>query len=217
MDKLFVMPESDKLTYYLIGIIGGSASGKSLLISELRHLFSKDEICVISQDDYYKPPEFQLRDNKGIINFDLPEAIDAEKMFEDLISLSEGKTIKKQEYIFEHKDKIPELKIFKPSPIIIIEGIFLFYYKKISQLLDLKVFIHSDQEIRFKRRLERDTIERGISKKMIIHQWQNHVKPAFEKYVLPFIKRSDIVINNDTHYNKALEVLVNQIRTFLNK
>jgi len=184
-----------KLNYYLIGISGGTASGKSLFINELKERFPNDEICVISQDEYYKPIGFQKKDDEGIVNFDLPDAIDYEQMFSDLQKLSKGQVIEREEYTFEIKNQKPAIKTYNPSPIIIIEGIFVFYHTKISQLIDLKVYIDSDEEIRFRRRLDRDVKERGITKEIIIHQWQKHVTPAHMNYVLPFRIKSDLIIS----------------------
>lgn len=211
------MTGNNKLCYYLIGVCGGSASGKSLFINELKAGFAKDKICVISQDDYYKCTEFQQRDNLGIINFDLPEAIDEDNVIADLFRLSKGETIEKLEYTFEHKDKIPATNFFKPSPIIIIEGLFIFFYSKLSQLIDCKIYIDCEEDIRFKRRLKRDITERGISEKMVLHQWQNHVYPAFEKYVLPNRQKADIVINNDFNYSKGLDVVISHIQDVLRR
>lgn len=204
------------LPYYLIGITGGSASGKSLLIKNLRELFSDSELCIISQDDYYKTIDQQQTDEQGVHNFDMLESIDTDLMYQDLLTLSKGKEVLKKEYIFERKDKEPLIKTFKPTPVVILEGLFIFAIPTISNLIELSVFIDCDADIRFERRLKRDVMERGIPEEKVLHQWKHHVIPAHKNFVKPYRKTADIVINNYDNMKKGIELISNHIRSKLN-
>lgn len=193
-------------SFYLISVTGGSASGKSLFISALKDSFS-EKITIISQDDYYKSIEYQHKDEKGIYNFDLPEAIDHDLFLEHLTLLSTGKVIRKLEYTFNHPEKIPREKVFYPRPVIIIEGLFVEYHPVISQNIDFKVFIDADEEICFQRRRRRDIFERGIPEEIFLHQWNFHVLPAYRKFVLKFKESADLVVLNNQDFDEGLEYL----------
>ncbi len=197
---------------YLVGIAGGSASGKTYLLNSLMNHFDERDICLISQDHYYKPMHTQLVDENGQINFDLPEGIEREQLFEDITSLLSGKSIEKQEYTFNIPKDNPEILCIKPAPIIVIEGLFIFHYKELFDLFDYKVFVDADHEIKLNRRLTRDQIERGYSKDMIMYQWYNHVMPAYEQYLLPYKTSCEFVIHNNDDISKETDQLSNYLR-----
>ena len=115
----------------IIGITGGSGSGKTVFLREIAESFSKDQICIISQDDYYLSIDKQLVDENGIENFDLPTSFDIDAFERDLIKLKSGKSVQIKEYTFNNKDTIPNIITLKPAPIIIVEGIFVFHFKNI--------------------------------------------------------------------------------------
>ncbi len=192
---------------FIIGITGGSGSGKTTFIKEIRARFSDEDVCVLSQDDYYRPIQEQLTDEQGICNFDLPKAIDKKAFLNDLQQLIEGKVVLRDEYLFEKEEVTPELLVFKPAPIIIVEGIFVLHFKKIRQLLDLKVYLHAKENLKVIRRIIRDQKERDYPIDIVLYRYENHVLPAFEKYIEPYKEEADIIINNNKHFKQALEVL----------
>jgi uridine kinase len=206
-----------KLSYYLISICGGSASGKSLLLELIRHRFTEEEVCIVSLDDYYKSIEFQQKDIHGYYNWDLPTAIDFEDFYQNLLLLSGGKIIERSEYTFNNPQAIPRKKVFKPAPVVIIEGLFVFYYEKISKLTDLRVFIHSEEELRYNRRHKRDITERGIPENIFVHQWNHHVKPAYENYIKDYINKADLIIHNNISFDHSLDILLDHIRTMIDE
>ena len=116
---------------FIIGITGGSGSGKTTLIRKLRKQFSKKELCIISQDDYYYPKEKQVMDNKGIHNFDLPGAIDKKAFLKDIQLLKKGKVLKRKEYTFNNENAKPKIITLHPAKIIVVEGLFIFHFKKL--------------------------------------------------------------------------------------
>jgi len=197
---------------YLVGIAGGSASGKKYLLNSLLNHFEPNDICLISQDHYYKPMHMQLVDENGQINFDLPDGIEREQLFEDITALLSGKTIKKQEYTFNVPKDNPEILCINPAPIIVIEGLFIFHYKELFDLFDYKVFVDADHEIKLNRRLTRDQIERGYSKDMILYQWYNHVMPAYDQFLLPYKSSCEFVIHNNDDISTEIDQLSNYLK-----
>ena len=133
---------------FIIGITGGSGSGKTTFINEIKKEFSKKEICIISQDDYYRPIHKQPIDSQGIEDFDQPKSIDKEAFVRDVKKLMVGKKIKRPEYTFNNKNVNPKILTFKPAPIIIVEGIFVFHFKKMQSLFDLKIFLEAKENLK---------------------------------------------------------------------
>jgi uridine kinase len=192
---------------YLIGITGGSGSGKTRIIHELRQTFSEDLLCIISQDEYYHPREKQVWDDAGYQNFDLPQAIDHEVFASDIQTLTAGKEVIKLQYTFNNPKQEPQTLVFKPAPVILVEGLFVFYFDEIRDLLDLKIFIDAEDVIKLKRRIIRDAGERNYPLEDVLHRYEFHVLPAYRAYIEPFKRQADLVINNHTRYDIALDVI----------
>lgn len=192
---------------YIIGITGGSGSGKTRFLETLLAGFGEEEVTCISQDDYYHPREYQLVDENGEFNFDRPESIDYEHFASDLLQLSEGKEVEKQEYTFNNPDAVPATIIRKPAPVILVEGIFIFHYPKISNLLDLRIFVDAMDYIKLQRRLKRDREERGYDADDVLYKYENHIMPSYQKYIAPHKDQSDLVVPNNTDFAGAVEVV----------
>lgn len=196
---------------YIIGIAGGSASGKTTFIEKLQQTFTPGQLTVLSQDHYYKPLHLQQTDANGEVNFDLPESLDMAKFLYDIELLESGKPLILKEYTFNNPGKEPQSITIVPSQVIVVEGLFIFEDPLISQKLNLKLFIDATEEIKFNRRLNRDSNERGLSHEIIHYQWNNHVKPSYEKFLLPHKETVDMVIVNNTHFDNSLRVVVDHI------
>lgn len=189
---------------FIVGVAGCSGAGKTLFLQFLLEHFAQDEVCVISQDDYYKKRELQPVDKDGHVNFDLPDCIDHELLLEDLRSLQNGQIVIKQEYTFNvdaHKARV--LTVY-PAPIILLEGLFIFHYPEISGMLNVKIFIDAEEEVCLNRRLKRDIAQRGYSHEMIMYQWHNHVLPAYRSYLFPYKSNANEIIINNHHTNNEL-------------
>lgn len=198
---------------FIIGITGGSGSGKTLFLKKLLENFKKDEICLVSQDNYYYPREKQPKDENGVSNFDTTKSIDFESYARDISTLREGKKVLKKEYTFNNPSIEPNMLEFNPAPIIVVEGIFVLYYREIAELLDLKVFIDAKDHIRLKRRILRDKNERGYDLDDVLYRYERHVIPTFEKYIEPYKQESDLIIPNNSEFSKALSMLVAFLKT----
>jgi uridine kinase len=200
---------------YTIGITGGSGSGKTFFIKNLESRFTRNELCLISQDHYYHPRETQQEDERGIKNFDLPESIDSKQFLQDILQLKQGNVLKKQEYTFNNPGATPKTLEFKPAPIIIIEGLFVQYFPEIEKELDLKIFIEAKDYLKLSRRIRRDNEERGYDLDDVLYRYQHHVMPIYETLIGPLKHRADIVIPNNSHFERALDLLTLAIRAKL--
>lgn len=200
---------------YLIGICGGSGSGKTSFIRQLRAHFSEQELCIISQDDYYKPREMQVSDDQGVLNFDLPKSIDKKEFYKDIQKLMHRERVIRKEYTFNNDAKTAQEIVFLPAPVIIVEGLFVFHFKKIFNLLDLKVYIHAKENLKVIRRIVRDQMERNYPIEDVLYRYQHHVLPAFEKFIEPHKEQADIVINNNKDFHIGLSVFEHFLRSKL--
>ncbi len=185
---------------FIIGIAGGSGSGKTFFLKCFLEHFAADEVCLISQDDYYHPvAEGMSKEENKLYNFDLPETIDHLQFITDIEAIIAGKTVYKKEYTFNNPDAVPKILELRPAPILIIEGLFIFHFKEIAEKLDLKIFIEADEEVALTRRLKRDLDERGYSHEDAMYKWQNHVVPAYREFLLPYRNLSHKQVTNNTH------------------
>ncbi len=197
---------------YLIGICGGSGSGKTSFIRRLRQSFSEEQLCIVSQDDYYLPRDQQHRDKNGEQNFDLPKSFDKKKFRQGIEKLMAGEAITIEEYVFNNPDATPKLLVFKSAPVIVIEGLFVFHYKKIAKQLDLKVFVNAKENLKVIRRIMRDQVERGYPLDNVLYKYQHHVLPSFERFIQPYKEEADLVVNNNQDFERGLEVLEGFLR-----
>lgn len=196
---------------FLVGITGGSASGKTLFLEKLLRSFDPEEVCLISQDNYYKPRHMQPIDPQGVLNFDTPFSIDFEQYAADIRKIQSGETVYREEYTFNNAFKKPKMLTFASAPVVVVEGIFVLYYPELTDLLDLKIFLDAKDHIKLKRRIIRDKVERGYDLDDVLYRYEMHVMPTYEKYIEPFKNDADLIIPNNHNFDRALDV----IRTYL--
>jgi uridine kinase len=192
---------------FTIGITGGSGSGKTYFLTHLANRFTDSELCLLSQDNYYHPREHQKTDERGVKNFDLPEAIDHVQLVADINKLKRGEVLTKREYTYNNPGVEPKTLVFKPAPILVIEGLFVQYFDDIARELDLKVFIEAKDYVKLSRRIQRDNEQRGYGLDDVLYRYHHHVMPVYEKLIEPLKHQADIVIPNNQHFDRALEVL----------
>ena len=204
-----------RVTNYVIGITGGSASGKTEFLKKIFKCFGPDEVCLISQDNYYRPHDLLEPDEAGYYNHDLPETIDSSTFGNHLEQLKLNQSVEFYEYDFTTMSSSDQLKKLEPAPVIIAEGIFAFHYPEVVKHLDLKLYVEADGHLMLKRRLLRDQSERGQDMNEIFHRFEKHVIPAYEKYILPHKKTADIVVPNYERFDEAFEVVAAFIRSKL--
>lgn len=205
---------------YVIGVTGGSGAGKTQFLNWIKNAVRSDQLCMVSQDNYYKNRTTNNAEENKIKNFDDPSAIEVDQFAHDLQQLKKGLKISRQEYTFNNPVKSPKLLEFMPAPIIIVEGIFVFHLTEISDLLDLKIFIDAKEHLKFHRRIARDQLERGYPLEDILYKYTNHVAPAYEKYIEPYRHEADLIIPNNKIYQQgeiptAVEVIIAYLKSKL--
>jgi len=185
---------------YVIGIAGGSGSGKTFFLKCFLEHFTANEVCLISQDDYYFPVAHNMtKEENKLYNFDLPSTIDHDHFEDDIFRILNNQSFQKAEYTFNNPNIVPKMLEIKPAPIVIVEGLFILHFKKISEILNMKIFIDADEDIALQRRLKRDLIERGYSHDDVHYKWMNHVVPAYKEFLLPYKNECDKIIVNNSH------------------
>ena len=189
----------------LIGITGGSGSGKSTVVRKISEAHP-DSIC-IAQDNYYKSASFVNNHNILAFNFDHPDAFDMDLMVENLKDLKAGKAIDMPQYDFVKHQRKPETKHIEPKTIIIVDGLMVLYDKRIRDLLDLKLFVDTPSDIRFVRRLQRDIKERGRTVESVVEQYINVVRPGHFNFIEPCKEYADLIIPEGGYNEHALAVL----------
>lgn len=201
----------NKGNHTLIGIAGGSGSGKTTFLRAIFEEFNSSQVALVSQDNYYLPKSDQLVDENGVTNFDLPTSIDRAQFFRDMVDLVEGKSIELLEYNFNNPAFAPKTIFVHSAPIIIMEGLFVFHYEEIREQLDLMVYLDAHHESRLERRIRRDAVERGYPEHEVRYQWENHVRPAEKLYLEPYKPHAQLVVDNTHSFDDGLNSLLDFI------
>lgn len=196
-----------------IGITGGTGSGKTTILNQIKEKFNEKDIGFISQDSYYNDNGDLSFEEKNKINFDHPDAVDFELMINHLIDLKNGVDINQPIYSFFDHNRTRETKTIESKKIMIVEGILILNNKKLRDLIDIKVFIESSVDLRFKRRLNRDISERGRSEEEVIELFNDRLNEMHKLYVEPMKKFCDIIITN----NKKNLIEINPLIKIINK
>lgn len=197
----------------VIGISGGSCSGKTTFVNRLKRRFGK-EITVLSHDSYYVSRDNMSDEEKAAVNYDHPDALETELLIRHIKSLKRGRWINCPIYDFEHHTRRRKTVRIMPSKIIIVEGVLIFADEELRKLFDLKIFIDSDADERLARRVKRDMRDRGRSAESVVTQYLATVKPMHEQYVEPGRSIADIVINGGTN-RAAFEMVKGMIENAL--
>ncbi len=189
----------------LIGITGGSGSGKTTIVRKISESIS--DFVFIPQDNYYRSAEFITNSNITDFNFDHPNAFDKDLMYQHLKDLKNGKAIDMPQYDFVHHRRMDDTIRVEPHKVIIFEGIMIFAEKPIRDLMDLKIFVDTPDDIRFIRRLQRDVNERGRTQESVIKQYMDVVRPGHFEFIEPTKRYADIIIPEGGMNANALQVL----------
>ncbi len=200
----------------IIGIAGGTASGKTTIVNKLKKLF-EDDVELISHDCYYKAHDDMPYEERAKLNYDHPSSFDTDRMIEDIKALKRGETIYRPVYDFSIHNRVPETVKVEPKKVILIEGILIFENKELRDLMDIKIFVDTDADERLMRRIVRDMKYRGRTIESIITQYQTTVKPMHEEFVEPSKKYADIIIPRGGENQAAMDILQGHLNIMLNK
>lgn len=194
----------------IIGITGGSGSGKSTIVRKISEVIS--DFVFIPQDNYYHSAEYISNENITAYNFDHPDAFDTELLHRHLTDLKAGKAIDMPQYDFVHHHRKEECVRVVPRPLVIIEGLMVLYDRQIRDLLDLKLFVDTPDDIRFIRRLTRDMSERGRTVESVVKQYLEVVRPGHFSFIEPTKEYADIIIPEGGYNENALRVLITFVK-----
>lgn len=195
----------------VIGIAGGTGSGKTTLTRHLVESFGGN-ISVVYHDNYYKAHPNMTYEERAALNYDHPDAFDTDLMVEDLRTLCAGKTIHCPVYDYTIHNRSEKTVLVKPSPVVIVEGILILQDPRLCELLDIKIFVDTDADVRILRRIVRDVRDRGRSLESVVDQYLTTVKPMHEMYVEPSKRNADIIIPEGGHNLVAMDMLIERIR-----
>ena len=195
----------------VIGIAGGSGSGKTTLMRNLTRGFG-DDITVLSHDNYYKAHDDMPFEQRSKLNYDHPDAFDTEMMIEHLKLLKQGLPIECPVYDYAIHNRTSETIRIEPRNVIIVEGILIFENKALCDLMDVKIFVDTDADVRLIRRIKRDVAKRGRSLQSVLTQYLETVKPMHEQFVEPSKKNADVIVLEGGKNLVALEMITRQIQ-----
>lgn len=201
----------------LLGIAGGTGSGKTLVSKRIYDELGSDRVAIIEQDSYYRDQSDIPLNNRNTRNYDHPSAFDLELMRLQMQELVDGKTVKVPVYDYKTHTRKKRRRVIKDHVVIIVEGILTLFDPGIRTLMDIKVYIDTPSDIRFIRRLNRDTKERGRDSDSIIKQYQESVRPMHEQFVEPTKAYADIIIPGGGYNDVAIDLLKTKIATLLNE
>lgn len=201
----------------LIGIAGGTGSGKTTLANKLVDSFGLDEVSVLRHDNYYKRHDEMCYDERAKLNYDHPDAFDTELLCEHIRQLKDGSAIEMPVYDYKIHNRSDETLRVEPAPVIVLEGILIFSEPRLCELMDIKVFVDTDADVRILRRITRDVKERKRSLDSVISQYLTTVKPMHEQFVEPSKRRADIIIPEGGENEVALDMLIQQVKKHLPK
>jgi uridine kinase len=191
----------------IIGIAGGTGSGKTTVVHQIMNELPSTEVGIISQDSYYKETTNLSYDERSKINFDHPRAIDFELLIQHLKDLKAGKVIDQPIYSFITHNRTDDTITTHPRKVMIVEGILIFTNPEIRDLFDIKVYVHADSDERLIRRLKRDIAERGRDMEEVLTRYQTTLKPMHEQFIEPTKAYADIIIPNDKYNTVAIDVV----------
>lgn len=200
----------------IIGVAGGTASGKTSVSKILYEAFSDRTITLLRQDDYYNDQGHMTLEERVKTNYDHPLSMDNELLVKHLKKLMLGYSIEKPVYDYTQHTRSELTEKVEPTKIIIVEGLFVLEDPQIRELLDIKVFVESDDDIRFIRRLLRDTTERGRTIESVISQYMESVKPMHQEFIEPTKKYADIIVPDGKTNTVAIDLLITKINSILN-
>ena len=201
----------------IIGIAGGTGSGKTTLTERLRDHFGADEVSVINHDSYYKRHDELPYEERCKLNYDHPDAFDNDLLIQHLKELKAGRAIDCPVYDYADHNRSSEVQHIEPAPVLIVEGILPLAEPELCKLFDYKIYVDTDADERILRRLVRDVKERGRSLDSVINQYLTTVKPMHEAFVEPSKRNADIIVPNGGENTAAVEMLAHHIRNLIEK
>lgn len=199
----------------VIGVAGGTGSGKSTLVKRLQEAFAGNDVVTLCHDYYYKAYPDLTYEERSKLNYDHPRSFDTDMLVDHLQNLKSGSAVKHPLYSFVEHNRTDETVEVQPSKVVIVDGILIFENKELRDLMDIKVFVDTDADVRLARRILRDVKERGRSMESVINQYINTVKPMHEEFVEPSKKYADVIIPEGGFNSVAVSMLIENINSLI--
>lgn len=201
----------------IIGIYGGTGSGKTTIVNMIASHFSSNDIEIISQDSYYKDNSDISYEDRCKLNFDHPDAIDFNLLHKHLKNLRKGETVEQPIYDFKIHNRLKKTIQIKPKKILILEGILIMCHAEIRSIFDLKIFINANSKTRMERRIKRDIAERGRSRNEVLKRYIETLKPMHEKFIEPTKIYANYIIENQFNNKLNIDELLEKMKLYLNE
>jgi uridine kinase len=201
----------------IIGIYGGTGSGKTTIVNMIASHFSSNDIEIISQDSYYKDNSDISYEDRCKLNFDHPDAIDFNLLYKHLKKLRKGETVEQPIYDFKIHNRLKKTKQIKPKKILILEGILIMCHAEIRSIFDLKIFINANSKTRMERRIKRDIVERGRSRDEVLKRYIETLKPMHEKFIEPSKIYANYIIENQFNNKLNIDELIEKMKLYLDE
>lgn len=196
----------------IIGIAGGTGSGKTTVVKKIVAALPKDSVAVVPLDSYYNDTTGMTPEDRKAINFDHPDAFDWKLLIKQINELREGRAIEQPTYSYIISNRLPETIHVEPRPVIIIEGIMTLLNKRLREMMDLKIFVDCDSDERLIRNIQRDTIDRGRTVTMVMERYQQVLKPMHEQFIEPTKRFADLIIPEGGHNERGVAILCKYIQ-----
>jgi uridine kinase len=200
-----------------IGICGGTGSGKTTITNRLTQALSEDSVLLLQQDHYYKDTPHLPLEERAKQNFDHPESVDTQLLIRHVRALREGQSIERPVYDFTQHRRVPATVHLEPRPALIVEGILIFENPALRNLCDIKIFVDTEADLRFIRRLRRDIRERGRTVESVIDQYMATVRPMHTEFVEPSKRYADVIIPEGGYNEVGIDLVIQKIRSLVPK
>ena len=199
----------------VFGVAGGTASGKTTVARAILEAVGASQIAYLPHDAYYKDNPHLSLEERAQVNYDHPNSLESNLLVKHIHALLKGQTVHVPVYDFTHHRRTPQTVLVEPAPIILVDGILIFTKRKLRELMDIKIFIDTDADVRFIRRLTRDMEERGRSQIAVVEQYMDTVRPMHLKFVEPSKRFADVIIPHGGLNLVAMEMVVSRLRELL--
>lgn len=195
----------------IIGIAGGTGSGKTTVVRKIVEALPPDYVAVVPQDSYYNDTTGMTPEERKAINFDHPDAFDWKLLIKQIGELRDGKAIEQPTYSYIHSNRLPETIHVEPKPVIIVEGIMALVNRRLRDMMDLKIYVDCDDDIRLIRNIQRDTIDRGRTVTMVMERYMQVLKPMHEQFIEPSKRFANIIIPEGGSNEPGIDILCKYI------
>jgi uridine kinase len=201
----------------IIGIAGGTGSGKTTVVNKIMHITPDDQVAVLGQDSYYKDNKTLSFEERQKINYDHPRSIDFDLLIQHIKDLKAGKSINQPVYSYITHTRTEDFVVVHPKNVIIVEGILVFTNEELRNLCDIKIFVHADADERLIRRIKRDIHERGRTVEEVLNRYETMLKPMHNQFIEPSMQYADIIVPLGGDNHVAIDVLASMIKDKLRK